>query len=434
MAGRRPAATPPPRRRWVGAAAAAAVGCCGLGLWLPRLHGALAAGQDGHQPPRPLPMPPTATPRPPESHPTHKSKAPQQLAGYANLADLRGGLGEASAGELREAVTAAAAEELPLATAKDRRASPPFVTGDGIRLAADCVCDEVGCAPPPHPLPRGAVAFVKTDQLEHWLGSEQFAALQRTAAPFVLVTHNSDYTSPWEKGNTRGKFPVEASKYERHRKLLLDSPDVKLWYGQNPAVVHEKLVPMPIGLENRYNPYGRFVGEYAKLHEEARAAPHGARQGLLFANFNPRTNPVLRAAAARTLRRFGPAEGFTVEVSDAGRVKPPKRRDKRQSLLDYGRRAIGHKYCACPPGHGLDTHRLWESLVVFACIPVVQREPSMMPMLRELPHLAVDDWAEVTPQRLAREYAVISARHDFHLARFYLPYWVREIRSHRAAV
>eukprot|EP01065_Artemidia_motanka_P012146 TRINITY_DN16645_c0_g1_i2.p1 TRINITY_DN16645_c0_g1~~TRINITY_DN16645_c0_g1_i2.p1 ORF type:complete len:205 (+),score=27.14 TRINITY_DN16645_c0_g1_i2:722-1336(+) len=200
-----------------------------------------------------------------------------------------------------------------------------------------------------------------------------------------------------------------------------------MWYGQNPAVAHPRFVPLPIGLENRYNPYGRHLSVYAKLHAMARATPHSDRQGLLFANFNTRTNPVVRGAAARALSKFGAADGFLIEVGDAG--KKPKRKDKSAALLAYGTRAMTYKYCACPPGHGLDTHRLWESLAVFACIPVVQRMPTVMPMLAGLPHLAVDDWSEVTPDRLRTHYAS-AAGTEYQLAKMYLPYWREELRRH----
>jgi len=57
----------------------------------------------------------------------------------------------------------------------------------------------------------------------------------------------------------------------------------------------------------------------------------------------------------------------------------------------------------CPAGNGLDTHRLWETLLA-GSIPVTAASP-MDSLLRRLPVLIVDDWEDITLQLLQQSYA-----------------------------
>jgi hypothetical protein len=59
---------------------------------------------------------------------------------------------------------------------------------------------------------------------------------------------------------------------------------------------------------------------------------------------------------------------------------------------------VRHRFVLCPPGNGVDTHRLWESLLAGA-IPVVKRSPAMEPF-SDLPILIVDDLCEVSKELL----------------------------------
>jgi hypothetical protein len=55
---------------------------------------------------------------------------------------------------------------------------------------------------------------------------------------------------------------------------------------------------------------------------------------------------------------------------------------------------LTHRFVLCPPGNGVDTHRMWESLAAGA-IPVVLRSHAMEPF-KELPILFVDRYEEVS--------------------------------------
>jgi hypothetical protein len=53
-----------------------------------------------------------------------------------------------------------------------------------------------------------------------------------------------------------------------------------------------------------------------------------------------------------------------------------------------------YKYCLCPRGNGIDTHRVWEALYL-GCIPIVKKHITHF-FNEKLPIVYIDDWKEVT--------------------------------------
>ena len=56
-----------------------------------------------------------------------------------------------------------------------------------------------------------------------------------------------------------------------------------------------------------------------------------------------------------------------------------------------------YKYCFCPRGNGVDTHRIWEAIYM-GCIPVVKRHISHNFVNCDLPILFVDEWEDFNYQ------------------------------------
>lgn len=58
---------------------------------------------------------------------------------------------------------------------------------------------------------------------------------------FVLITHNSDYSSPWDPSSTRGiKSDPENAKFDKQIQKLLKSPILIKWFGQNLVLSPER--------------------------------------------------------------------------------------------------------------------------------------------------------------------------------------------------
>src|ERR1700733_4605797 len=113
--------------------------------------------------------------------------------------------------------------------AGERGSSAPYISGDTFRLSCNHCYDELTKDIDPAHVQRGDSIFVKTDFLRAFFNKIH----PHIAHPYILVTHNSDYSVP---GGFAG---------------YLDDPKVFAWFGQNvEGYTHPKLHPIPIGLAN----------------------------------------------------------------------------------------------------------------------------------------------------------------------------------------
>ena len=93
----------------------------------------------------------------------------------------------------------------------------------------------------------------------------------------------------------------------------------------------------------------------------------------------------------------------------------------------YLRDLRNHEFVLCPRGHGVDTHRLWETLYM-GSIPIVQRDP-VHSGWQDLPICWIDSWDEVTPEFLSQQKEAILNRR-LNLEKLRVGYWIRFIETH----
>ena len=85
-----------------------------------------------------------------------------------------------------------------------------------------------------------------------------------------------------------------------------------------------------------------------------------------------------------------------------------------------------HKFCICPRGNGIDTHRIWEALYL-GCVPVIVRA-DWTPAYSELPLLILPTWEELPNINLQQEYIRITATsHNYD--RISLKWLISQIKS-----
>lgn len=181
--------------------------------------------------------------------------------------------------------------------------------------------------------------------------------------PFVLIAHNSD--------NGVGLDDLD----------LLNQPHLIRCFAQHCETAHTRLSPLPSGLANRQWGPTRI----AHLVSSARRIE---KNNLLYANVNP-THPS-RAHALAVASKFA---GATVE-----------------SGVSYEQFVAGlarSKYCICPRGNGIDSHRFWEAQYL-DCIPVIVR-PDWISAYSEFPVLLLNSWDELLQVDLQREYIRIKS-------------------------
>ncbi len=212
-------------------------------------------------------------------------------------------------------------------------------------------------------LSRARSIFLYTDALALF---KKHVWPRLTGSGYTLVTHNSDH----EIGAAELPWVEEAG--EKLRK----------WFAQNLLVRHPKLSPLPIGIANRRWPHG----DTALLSEVAAEAIPNTH--LIHAAFDLETHPDRRRAWEAVHRAFPdlPRPG-------AGQL----------SYGDYLRDLSRHRFCACPRGNGIDTHRFWECQYL-GVTPVVEQSAHTDLWASEgCPMVALDDWSDLTPDRLETE-------------------------------
>lgn len=77
-------------------------------------------------------------------------------------------------------------------------------------------------------------------------------------------------------------------------------------------------------------------------------------------------------------------------------------------LQDFYSKLKTYKYCICPRGTGIDTHRIYESLY-FGVIPIVKRN-ELSDLYEKLPLVLIEDWSEITEYFLESNYDVFKKK------------------------
>ncbi len=260
----------------------------------------------------------------------------------------------------------------------------PFVSGDAFRFFCDYVLDEEDSSLDPLSVKPGSAIFVKTDYLGYFF----LKIHPRIRHPYVLVTHNSDYSVPG------GFFP------------FLEEDKILAWFGQNiDDNTHPKIHPIPIGIANRY--WGHGNGQ-AIQEVQAGNIP---RENSLYLNFAIGTFPEERQRAYSLLSKA-----------------PFSYPSLPKQFNGYLRDLASCKFVASPRGNGLDTHRLWEALYV-GSYPIV-KSSTLDPLYADLPVVIIHDWSEVTKEFLDQKEKELKGK-TFSLEKLYMDYWVHLIDSYK---
>lgn len=183
---------------------------------------------------------------------------------------------------------------------------------------------------------------------------------------FVVVTHESDHTLSREHFASRPWNLVH-------------------WLGANCAVDHPDCTPLPLGLANDSSDLTP-----KRAHFDRAFSPSAERHRLLYVNHREETNPDARSGLKDFFRQYPWAT-----VEDA----PP-----RDGLARYMDALASHQFVLCPPGNGVDTHRMWEVLAAGG-IPVVLRSEVTRLLSGMAPMVLVHDFRQVTQEFLMERLA-----------------------------
>jgi hypothetical protein len=167
--------------------------------------------------------------------------------------------------------------------------------------------------------------------------------------PFVLITHNSDEN-------------IVGSKIV---KTILSSNKLIKWYSQNVCYQHSKLHLLPIGLANSQWDHGNL-----KLFENPFVL---SKTENVYFCFNLNTNLYKRQICYNSLINKLTFLTYTYPSYNLERLKQ-------------------YKFCICPEGNGVDTHRLWEALYLKVVPIVIESEFTNILKLYNVPLVVLKTW------------------------------------------
>lgn len=230
----------------------------------------------------------------------------------------------------------------------------------------------------------GDVWFVKRDFLQ-----EFFSVLPVGCPSISIVTQHSDY--------------------EVDDRVMECKPRcVRKIFGANTTTIHADAVPIPLGLGPPY------CGLTPKSQDIKKLNTTRERLGLLYVNFRTETYPRERQVVMELMSGLGlKCKGITIQSVSS-------------HFDQYLEQITHHKFCACPRGNGVDTHRLWECLYC-RTIPVVRREPAHR-NFADLPIAFVDSWDEVTEDFLNSEYERICSQ-EWNYSKLRASWWGNKFKE-----
>ena len=199
------------------------------------------------------------------------------------------------------------------------------------------------------------IFFCKTDYL-----SQAFDFLRKLDRSVILISGNSDYH-------------VDESVFNRCQ------PNVVKWFCVNCHVEYERIVPVPLGIENHIDcvieGYGMGHKHAIEKFDILSDPPSQKPISLMYGNFSLYTNPDLR------------------NIVRSIAIESPHINWKEPNLpyVEFVADILNHQSVLCPIGNGYgDNHRIYEALYL-GRIPFVFYEPMYRFLHNKMPVVLVDE-------------------------------------------
>ncbi|MFZ4116159.1 MAG: exostosin domain-containing protein [Chthoniobacterales bacterium] len=243
-----------------------------------------------------------------------------------------------------------------------------------------------------HPVPNphfkaGSIVFCKIDAV-----LSLFEQLRLTRKQIVLVTGEGD-------------FPCDAFRQKFLPKNVLH------WFSTNVTHPHPRVSAIPLGLGSPDDPVTLKSSEFLAAQQKATSKDH-----WLLVAFRPETNRRVRQKIYDYFKQRSEHESWIT-------FQPPSVSTSHDFFLTQLTR---HHFILCPPGNGVDTHRLWETLTA-GSYPIVLRSQAMMPF-EELPILFVNHIEEITLDFLQQNLQQLEEKKK-NLSMLTMPFWEQKIQS-----
>lgn len=215
---------------------------------------------------------------------------------------------------------------------------------------------------------EGDIVFVKTDFLHN--GFFQDNVLPHIHVPFILISGISSYEVP-------------------NSQIILSNKHLVRWFSTNPqSHLRGPIDSLPIGFEED----DRLPGGDQRILHKIWTTPNKRKIDKVWVPYHTIENNYARKKMLDELQTFP-----NVVIQR-----------EKQTFEEYLNTMQEYKYCMCLPGSGLDTHRVYESLLC-RTFPIVYRSPSLMFTNRHHNALIhIEDWEELRDLKLDRKWTELT--------------------------
>lgn len=265
-----------------------------------------------------------------------------------------------------------------------RLTSDTYIMGDNFRAIADHIFDEkTRCSA--KDIKKKDVVFINTDLIDKWF-TESHPFIKDK---YIIITHNSD--------RVIGK-----------KELGYIDEKIIMWYAQNNIVQHERVHPIPIGIENKrlFGP-GFILEKYIKRNRK-----EIEKKNRIIYGFSLQTNPKERTVALDSLK----SNRFADPVGNIN------------SQEEYLNALDCYKFVASPIGNGPDCHRTWEAIYLNT-VPIVSDDCFIRAFTKiGIPIKSIQGWDDlngITETELNKEYDDIMCQKNSEA--LYFNYWKKLI-------
>ena len=243
---------------------------------------------------------------------------------------------------------------------------------------------------------------------------------------FIVVSGDSDDTCP-----------NDLFENEKEFKQFIENDKIIHWYSQNCVrITHKKLSQIPIGLAYHHLHNEDIKAESDKIvspmkqeallnsiiqQSKKMNMPFWNREVKCYINFNFERNYM------RSRFGYDRYEAIT-KIPKKLMFSEKNEVERTQSWNTQSKYA----FVASPFGNGLDTHRLWEALIL-GCIPIIITS-ELDSLLEDLPVLIIKDWSDITETVLMNVITDFKKKHEkgkFNYDKLTLKYWMDKINLHK---
>jgi len=271
--------------------------------------------------------------------------------------------------------------------------SYPFISGDSFRALCNKVWDaEVSNCPfTIHDIQNGDLLYIASNHIKQFFNFFN----NQSSNSFILISGNDDTN-------------IDSSIIQIMPSSLFH------WFAQNVLIKHNKITPIPIGLENRRLHWHGNIYDYNRLRKK----PVLSANPYILYGFAVGNNKKEREPALQVLKSLDWAH-------PSGNINSYY---YRRYLRQFG-------LVASPPGNGEDCHRTWEALYL-GVAPIVKKS-----YLTEyfaslgLPLVLIENWEEIFHfDESLRIYYSQKARDAVNNPALFMDYWIDIIKKQQKLI